>query len=140
MHRCLMFIFAIASLLFVGCGDGDDFGTLTYFSYVNSTSFPVSIEKKHGDGSERVHEINSGDSIYLPTSMSGVIPFMDDSLDSSLVVLRFKGDEERCYIYPLKKKIENDIRFIESYAKNGDDMRFVIKKSLYNQAELCLSP
>lgn len=126
----LLFLSSVLSLLLVACGETDDFGDLTYFNYVNSTQSTVVIEKWNDDGLQRSHEIMAKDSINLPSSLTNVVAIMDDLSDSSQVILRFVGTEDRCFIYPLKEWIENDIRLVESYTKVGETLRFEISDTL----------
>lgn len=126
----LLFLPSVLSFLFVACGETDDFGDLTYFNYVNSTQSTVVIEKWNDDGLQRSHEILAKDSINLPSSLTNVVAIMDDLSDSSQVVLRFAGDEERCFVYPSKKWIEQDIRSMDSYSSVGGMLRFEISDTL----------
>lgn len=126
----LLFLPSVLSFLFVACGETDDFGDLTYFNYVNSTQSTVVIEKWNDDGLQRSHEILAKDSINLPSSIAKVVAIMDDLSDSSQVVLRFAGDEERCFVYPSKKWIEQDIRSMDSYSSVGGMLRFEISDTL----------
>ena len=119
-----------AQILLVACGETDDFGDLTYFNYVNSTDRLVVIEKWNRDVLQRSHEIMAKDSINLPSSVANVVAIMDDSSDSSQVVLRFSGEEGLCVIYPSDEWIEKDIRSLNSYSSVGGVLRFEISDSL----------
>ena len=123
--------------LLIGCGETDDFNDVAYYHYKNATNYQVVIEKKVCDDVTRTNEISSKDSLLLPSSRKGVVPFMDDETDSSQVIVRFRSEPEKCFIYPENRRMENDIRFEDAYLLKDGEMHFSITDDMLESAGPC---